>query len=195
MLAHLTDDKFKLMVSQGTLRNCDVTPVDISNANAIFGPYLPGLRGRTVREKPKRVDPQYTQIPRDFYRLHKFVTLVADVMFVNSVPFMVTQSQDIHMPTAKVLPNRKAPVLGRAITNICRHYCRGGFVVRLVLMDMEFDKIKEDLTAVEDNTTATWEHLGEIERAIRFVKEQLRCVVSFMRDAGFKYYHLSLIHI
>ena len=56
MLAHLPDDKFKLMVSQGNPRNCGVTPADISNANAIFGPYLPGLRGRTVREKPKRVE-------------------------------------------------------------------------------------------------------------------------------------------
>ena len=80
------------MVSQGTPRNCDVKVSNISNTNASFGPYLPGLRGRTVREKPKRVEPQYTQILRDFYRLHKFVTFVVDVMFVNSVPFIITQS-------------------------------------------------------------------------------------------------------
>ena len=30
MLGYLTDDKFKLMVSQGTPRNCDVKVVDIS---------------------------------------------------------------------------------------------------------------------------------------------------------------------
>ena len=92
MLGHLTDDKFKLMASQGTPRNYDVKVADISNANAIFGPCLPGLRGQTVREKPERMEPQYTQIPRDFYRQHKFVSLVADVMFVNLVPFMITQS-------------------------------------------------------------------------------------------------------
>ena len=57
MLGHLADDKFKLMVSLGSPRNCDIKVADISNANAIFGPYLPGLRGRTVREKPKRVEP------------------------------------------------------------------------------------------------------------------------------------------
>ena len=83
MVAHLLDDKFKYMVSQGRPRNCDIKVKDISNTDAIFGPYLPGLRGRTVREKLERVEPQYTQIPWDFYRLHKFVTLVADVMFVN----------------------------------------------------------------------------------------------------------------
>ena len=88
------------------------------------------------------------------------------MVFVNLVPFMVTQSRDIHMLMAKVLPNRRAPVLGRAITNVCRHYYRGGFIVRLVLMDMEFEKIKEDFTAVEVNTTAAREHIGEIKRAI-----------------------------
>ena len=68
-------------------------------------------------------------------------------------------------------------------------------MVRLVLMDMEFEKIKEDFTAVEVNTTAEREHVGEIERAIRFVKERLRCVVSTLRDAGFRYYHhMVIIH-
>ena len=57
MLGHLTDDKFKIMVSRGSPRKCDVKVADISNASAIFGPYLPGLRGRIVREKPERVEP------------------------------------------------------------------------------------------------------------------------------------------
>ena len=72
-------------------------------------------------KKLERVELQYTQIPRDFYRLHKLVTLVTGVIFVNSIPFMVTQSRDIHMLTAKALPNCKSPALGRAVTNVCRH--------------------------------------------------------------------------
>ena len=44
-------------------------------------------------------------------------------------------------------------------------------MVLLVLMNMEFDKIKEDFAAVEVNTTAAQEHVGKIERAVRFVKE------------------------
>ena len=70
------------------------------------------------------------------------------------------------MLMSKALPSHKAPVLGR-------HYYRGGFVVRLLLMDMEFENIKEDFTAVEVNTMAVREHVAEIERAIRFIKEWL----------------------
>ena len=35
------------------------------------------------------------KITRDFYRVHKFVTLAADVMFVKSIPFLVTFSRNI----------------------------------------------------------------------------------------------------
>ena len=43
MLGHLTDDKFKLMVSLGSPRNCDVKVLDVSNTNAsvVFWPVSP----------------------------------------------------------------------------------------------------------------------------------------------------------
>ena len=87
------------------------------------------------------------------------------------------------MLTAEALPRCKVPVLGRALINVCRHYYQGGFVVRLVLMDMEFEKIKESFMNVEVNTTVVREHVGgEIERAIRYIKEHTRSVVSILRD-------------
>ena len=38
-------------------------------------------------------------------------------------------------------------------------YARGGFVVNLILMDMEFEKVKDALPLVEVNTTAAREHV------------------------------------
>ena len=61
---------------------CKTIPVtcsDLTNARAIFGPDLSGVRGKTVRQKPDRVETEETSIPRYFYVLHKFVTLTADV--------------------------------------------------------------------------------------------------------------------
>ena len=65
---------------------------NLTNACTIFGPYLPGLGGEMTRQKPERVDPEYIGIPRDFYELHKFVTLIADVTFVNGIAFLTTLS-------------------------------------------------------------------------------------------------------
>ena len=57
-------------------------------------------------------------------------------------------------------------------------YARGGFVVNLMLMDGEFEKIKDVLPFVEVNTTAAREHVPEIERRIRTIKEPVRATTS-----------------
>ena len=46
---------------------------------------------------------------------------------------------------------------------------------------------------MEVNTTAAQEHVGEIEHAIKFVKEQLQCIISTLSDSRFKYYHDVII--
>ena len=193
MVAHPPDEKFKQMVSHENLRNCDVKVKDITNAHAIFGANRSRLKGGTVRQRPDRVDPEYTQIPRDFYELHHFVTLTADVMFVNGLPFLVTRSRDIKMITTEFLPSRTAKQLSSSLTKIVKVYARGGFVVRLVLMDMEFEKIKDEFDRVEVNTTAAREHVGDIERVIQFLKDRARAAMSDLHVAGFVYFHKMII--
>ena len=61
------------------------------------------------------------------------------------------------------------------------------------MMDMEFEKIKDEFDRVEVNTTAAREHVGEIEREIRLVKERSRCVISDLRVAGFTFLHKMII--
>ena len=45
-------------------------------------------------------------------------------------------------------------------------------------MDMEFVKIKTILLQLNINTTATQEHVEEIERCIRVIKERCRDILS-----------------
>ena len=71
MVGHPPDEKFKQLVSSKSLKNCRVKVNDITNARAIFGPYLPGLGGRTTRRKPGRVEPDYIGIPREIYEQKK----------------------------------------------------------------------------------------------------------------------------
>ena len=67
--------------------------------------------------------------------------------------------------------------------------------MQLVLMDMEFEKIRDEFDTVVVNTTATREHVAEIERAIQFIKERARCVLSDLRAAGFTHLHkLVVVH-
>jgi hypothetical protein len=92
MIANPTEREFAGMVREQLLTNCPVTVCDVDNANQIFGPDLANLRRKATRTKPDRVQVEYVQIPLDFVQLHKYVTLVADVMFVNGLSFLVTSS-------------------------------------------------------------------------------------------------------
>ena len=73
---------------------------------------------------------------------------------------------------------RTAGQLAKSLMNVVYAYARGGFVVNLALMDMEFKKINDELPLVEVNTTAAREHVPEIERQIRQIKERVRSATS-----------------
>ena len=103
------------------------------------------MRGKTVRQRPERVVPKYLGIRRDFYRLHHFVTLTADVMFVNGLAFFTTLGRDIIFGTAKHVPYRTAKYLAKSLLKVVQLYALGGFVVRNVIMDGELEKIKPEV--------------------------------------------------
>ncbi len=82
-----TEREFKGMVHEKLIAKCPVTVRDIQNAHQIFDPNLANLRGKMTRTKPEHVRADYVKITRDFMDLHKYMTIVADVMFVNSLPW------------------------------------------------------------------------------------------------------------
>ena len=51
-------------------------------------------------------------------------------------------------------------------------------MVNVVLMDHEFDKVEDEVGLVEIDTAAAREHVGEIERMIRGIKEIFQEIVS-----------------
>ncbi len=56
-------------------------------------------------------------------------------------------------------------------------YAQPGYIVRVTMMDQEFDKVEEACNTVEINTTAAREHVGDIKRYIRTIKERGRAIV------------------
>jgi len=105
MLGHPSRKDYKSMVFANLIANCPVTPENISHAHKLVGENLAGLRGKTVRRKPEQVVTDYVQIPRDLIQTNKYVTLTADVMFVNNLAFVITYGRGIGLITAEFTPN------------------------------------------------------------------------------------------
>jgi hypothetical protein len=163
MIGNPTECKFVGMVREKLIANCPVTVRNIQNAHRNFCPDLANLRGKTTRTNPKHVRADYVKIPRDFIELHKYVTIVAEVMFVNGLPFLVTLSRRISLVTIKFLPSRTAKQLVSSIKWVVRICGRAGFI-RTSMMDMEFEKLKDLLPNIALNTTAAREHVGENQK-------------------------------
>ena len=134
-----------------------------ANPYAIIGANRKMLRGASTRKKHKRVKEEYIKISKEFYRLHTFVTLIADVTFMNGIPFLVNFSRNIIWITCKYVSTCTAGKLAKSLMKILKLYARGGFVTSLVLMYMEPEKVKEKFSLLEPNTTSAREYAADIE--------------------------------
>jgi hypothetical protein len=95
-------------------------------------------------------------------------------MFVNGLPFLVTSLRGLSLVTIEHLPSRTAKHLAQTLERVFRIYATAGFVVQTAMMDVEFEKLRTLLPHVVLNTMAAREHVGEIERKIRVIKERAR---------------------
>ena len=131
-----------------------------------------------MRKRPHRLRPELISIPQQMYERLRVVVLTADVMFVNGLPFFVTLSRGIKLITVEFLPSRMAKQLHASLDAVARLYRRGGFLVKMCLMDIEFKPLEDLSTDVPVNTTAAREHVGDVERSIRVIKDRCRSVLS-----------------
>ena len=69
----------------------------------------------------------YIQIPRDVIQTNKYVTLTADVMFVNNLPFVITNGRGIGLIIAEFMPNQMAEQLASNLRRIISSYSRAVF--------------------------------------------------------------------
>ncbi len=98
------------------------------------------------------------------------LTLAADVFFVDGTPFLLTVVRRLKFVTEEHVPVRMATNLSKHIKRVLEVYKRAGFIVRIILMDGEFEKINPLLPTVECNTTAAKEHVSKAEHTIRMLK-------------------------
>ena len=143
-----------------------------------IGPNLAGIRGRMVWRPPDSVTTNYVQIPRVILKRHQLVMLAVDVMFVNGVPFLVSVARGLNLVTTEFTPSRTAKQLAASITWMMDLYAHRGFQVGTVLMDNKFKKLRNLVPILVVNTTAAKEHVPEVERKIRLIKERGRGILN-----------------
>jgi hypothetical protein len=146
-------------------------PDAITNAHTIFGPDLPSLQGKTVRKTPAPVVSECVSVPREVVKWKKIVTLATDVFFVDGMAFLLSVSKQIKYITAEHIATRTAKRLSKHLTQVIQVYAQAVFIVHTILIDGEFEKVKDKLLSLIYNTMVAKEHVSDAEQTIHTIKE------------------------
>ena len=154
------------------LRGCDITRGDVLVADDIYGANLGSLKGKTVHRPNPHVVSGVDPVPSEVLERHQSLDLAIDIMFVNKIPFFITMTRGLRFGTVEALPNRQIPTIVASLQTVIKMYRHRGFSIRTILSDPEFEVLRPSFPTL--NCCAAGEHVPDIERYIRTVKDRAR---------------------
>ena len=86
--------------------------------------------------------------------------------------FLITITRNLELASIEALVDRKQEMIMTCLSNIQKVYENRGFKIKTLLMDREFIPMVDQF--MEPNATLANEHVSDIERQIRLVKERVR---------------------
>ena len=158
--------------------DCPVTADDVRAAADVYGHNLGALKGKTTYRSTPHVDTNIAPVPDEIMKIHKQICLAIDVMFVNKIPFLVTTSRKIHFGTVEALPDRKINTVANKLKSVLNLYKHRGFNISSILADGEFEKLRPWFPQI--NTCAENEHVPDVERYIRTIKDSTRSTYNML---------------
>ena len=141
---------FKTIVQMNGIKNCPITIDDIKRCEAIYGPSVYALKGKSVRTRPKIVIKDYVEIPKEIKLRNQEIELCADIMYIQKVMFLVTVSKNLKFLTIIPINERSKKLLCDGFDQTFRIYNKAGFRIASLHVDPEF-KFLEDVMTDDGN--------------------------------------------
>ena len=180
MIGFPSMNDYKKIVQMNGIRNCPITIDDIKNCEKIYGTNVSTLKGKSVRTKPMVVVKDYIDIPKELKMKVSEIDLCADIMYIQKIMFLVTISKDLKFITIVPINARSKKLLCDAFDQTFRIYNSAGFQIARLHVDPEFkaiqDEMMDDANGIEMVYVAAQQHVPEVERIIRVIKERYRAM-------------------
>jgi hypothetical protein len=175
-------DRFMDIVRNNLILNCPVTIDDVARAQHIYGKDVAFLKGKTTASPAKDYVPDQPPIslPQDILDNHSKVTLCCDIFFVLGLPFSLSTSRNIHFLSCRPIPDRSKGAIRACIAADLKLYEERGLTVTTIHADGEYNQFKNLFPNLHFNICSAKDHVPEIERAIRTVKETIHATIHGM---------------
>eukprot|EP00957_Ditylum_brightwellii_P049157 3729892-Ditylum_brightwellii.AAC.1 len=115
-------------------------------AEHIWGPDVGCLQGKTVRRPGLAIRHRTLGVLMNILENHMEVTIVADILTVNKVRFFVSMSRHLKFITGEYITNAYDSTLLKIIESVKRAYMQRGFMEKHMMMDNQFECLREQLT-------------------------------------------------
>ena len=175
---------FKWVVQSNQIKDCPLTVQDINITTKVWGKDVAALKGKTTRHKLLPVAMNLVKIPKELLKLHKEVFLMADIFFINKIPFFLTLSCTIYFMAVNHLANRTVSKTFKTFKKIYQYYLHQEFHITTMHADGKFKPLKLLIEALPGgpcvNLASMNEHVPEIEQHIRVIKEHARATCHSM---------------
>lgn len=183
MTGHPNDQTIIHMATKRTIKDNPIVPRDVRIANKILGPSVYSIKGkRTFRGKDVVETNDIIPIPKTIEEHYMNLTIAADVMHVNQIPILATISRGVHYGTSTTLPTMKLDDLEEALIGVMKAYALRGFIVKFIMVDIQFKGLKDRFKKFQANmnVVSKKEHVPEIKRFIRVIKERARAYFAMI---------------
>lgn len=180
-LGRPSEKSFQHYLTKNLVRNSPVTAEDAKRALVIYGPEVATLKGKTTWSRPPHKPTIIPSCLPDFIlQYHLEVTLCMDLFYVSGLCFFTTISRGIKFRTVEFMMNKNKASLQEYAARVINLYRQRGFNVTNVHADGAFACIRHDLAPAAVSITAADDHVADVERSIRTIKERTRATVHGM---------------
>ena len=154
-----------------------MTIKDVTTAMKIWGPSVPKVKGNTVQQPAKANTTSIVSVPKELLQAQKKVALSIDLFYINQKHiFLMTNSENICFMTNTHVVSQKVKDYWSFLKDIYKKYLVRGFIVMRIRADLEFATLQTLVGELPTQPTLLLadqgEHVGSVERNIRYLKER-----------------------
>ena len=177
--------------ASASVKDFPVTVQDIHRAVRIYGPDLGSLKGKTVRKTPTaaKIEPVFKAITTD-------IVLCVDIFYISGLAFLLSVSRRLNLLMVRYMPDRSVPIMKDSLDRFIAAYKAQAFNVKTILCDGEGAVATlssyVEAKGISMNLTGKNEHVPEIERAGRQLKERVR---AFWNTLPFRLTALLIMYL
>tara|TARA_B100002003_G_C14152859_1_gene554651 strand:- start:307 stop:5016 length:4710 start_codon:yes stop_codon:yes gene_type:complete len=175
-LGYISTSEMAKIITSGTMINLPITLDDLARCVDIFGKDVAELQGKSVWKQ----QPNNTTVAVN-HEVEMLQNMYIDIMYIAEIPYVISVFKPLnHLGCEKINGRPNKDNILNIVNNQMKLLTNKGFKINKIYTDAgsNIACLKLHINSIYIDNSARGSHVNIVERAIRFVKERVRCVLA-----------------